>query len=256
VGVGISVVVGVLLWPRGARGELRATLADLYRSLAATLDEAFGRILEPSVGVAEAAEASTRTPGRQGDRAKGGAQDRTRATLDRAGEALDQYLRERGAKPLAPEDAGALVAAGADGILAAELLDLLADMGYQAQAQAADTGGRDGAAALIGQVQALVATFARLADQLDGGAAGAVGAANATDRQAHQESNSQAVSQAAVRAAALSSLRRWRGDPDAGRPAIAVVVAGEWVEYLGVLAFELETPVAQAATAARVPWWR
>src|SRR5689334_18228357 len=35
VGVGISVVVGVLLWPRGARAELRMTLVALYHAVAA-----------------------------------------------------------------------------------------------------------------------------------------------------------------------------------------------------------------------------
>ena len=125
VGVGISVVVGVLLWPRGARGELRVTLAELYRAVAASLDEAFGRILEPG-----RAEGSTRAPGRRGDGTWGGVLTASK----RAGEALDQYLHERSAKPLAPEDAGWLVAAGSDVILAAELLEQLADTGYQAQA--------------------------------------------------------------------------------------------------------------------------
>ncbi|HEX6555289.1 MAG TPA: FUSC family protein [Ktedonobacteraceae bacterium] len=240
-GAGISVVVGVLLWPRGARGELRVTLAGLYQAVAACLDEVFGRILEPGT-----AEASMHVPGRRGDGTLGG----VFTARERAGEALDQYLRERGAKPLAPEDAGALVAAGADALLAAELLEQLAEMGYQAHAQAADSEGGDGVTALIGQVQALVATYVRLADQLDDSAATA---AHASDRQG---GISPAVSPEAVRASALSSLLRWRQDPEAGRAAITVVVAGEWVEHLGALAVALEKPVAQVAAAARVPWWR
>jgi len=114
VGAGISLVVGVLLWPRGARGELRVTLAELYRAVAASLDEAFGRILEPG-----RAEGSTRPPRRRGDETWGG----VLTASERAGEALDQYLRERSAKPLAPEDAGWLVAVGSDVILAAKLLE-------------------------------------------------------------------------------------------------------------------------------------
>jgi hypothetical protein len=242
VGVGISVVVGVLLWPRGARGELRMTLAELYRAVAASLDEAFGRILEPGT-----TEALTRAPGRRGD----GTGDGVLMARDRAGEALDQYLHERSAKPLTPQDAGWLVAAGADVILAAKLLEHLADTGYQAQA--ADSGGSDGVTALIGQVQALVATYARLADQLDGSAANA---ANVTDRQDRQVGISLAVSPEKVRASALNSLRRWRQDPEAGRAAIAVVVAGEWVAHLGALAVALEKPVARVAAAARMHWWR
>jgi uncharacterized membrane protein YccC len=240
-GVGISVVVGVLLWPRGAREELRVTLAALYRAVAASLDEVFGRILEPGT-----TEASTRGPGLRGDRTQG----EVLTARDRAGEALEQYLRERSAKPLAPQDAGSLVAAGADAILAAQLLEQLAEMGYQVQVQAADSAGSDGVRALIGQVQALVATYARLADKLDSSAANA---AHATDRQV---GISPAVSPEMVRAAALSSLRRWRQDPEAGRSAIAVVVAGEWVEHLGALAVALEKPVAEVVVATRVPWWR
>ncbi len=239
VGVGISLVVGVLLWPRGARGELRVTLAELYRAVAASLDEAFGRIMEPG-----RVEGSTRPPRRRGDKTWGGVLTASK----RAGEALDQYLRERSAKPLASEDAGWLVAAGSDVILAAELLEQLADTGYQAQAT--DSGGSEGVTVLIGQVQALVATFVRLADQLDGGAANA---GHATDGQLDI---SPAVSPETVREAALSSLRRWRQDPESGRAAIAVVVAGEWVEQLGALAVALEKPVAEVIAAARLPWWQ
>ena len=244
VGVGISVVVGVLLWPRGARGELRVTLAEMYRAVATSLDEAFGRILEPG-----RAEGSTRPPGRRGDETWGG----VLAASKRAGEALDQYLHERSAKPFAPEDAGWLVAAGSDVILAAQLLERLADTGYQAQAQATDSGGSDGATALIGQVQALVATYVRLADQLDGGAANAD---HATDGQDRQVDISPVVSPETVREAVLSSLRRWRQDPEAGRAAIAVVMAGEWVEHLSALAVALKKPVAEVVAAARVPWWQ
>jgi uncharacterized membrane protein YccC len=242
VGLGISVVVGVLLWPRGARGELRVTLAELYRAVAASLDKAFGLILEP-----DRAEGSTRAPGRRGDETWGGVLTASK----RAGEALDQYLRERSAKPLAPADAGWLFAAGADVILAAELLEQLADTGYQAQAT--DSGGSDGVPALIGQVQALVATYVRLADQLDGGAANA---GHATDGRIRQVDISPAVSPETVREAALSSLRRWRQDPEAGRAAIAVVVAGEWVEHLSALAVALEKPITEVVAAARLPWWQ
>ena len=248
VGVGISVFVGVLLWPRGARGELRVTLAELYRAVAASLDEAFGRLLEPG-----RAEGSTRAAGRRGD----GTWDGVLTARDRAGEALDQYLCERSAKPLTPQDAGWLVAAGTDTILAAELLEQLAGTGYQAQAKPADSEGSegsDGVTALIGQVQALVATYERLADQLDSSAANA---GQTTDRQDRRQVGiSPAVSPETVRASALNSLQRWRQDPEAGRAAIAVVVAGEWVEHLRALAVALEKPVAEVVAAARVPWWQ
>jgi uncharacterized membrane protein YccC len=46
VGVGISVLTALLLWPRGARGELRTALAELYRALAAYLAHSFNKVLE------------------------------------------------------------------------------------------------------------------------------------------------------------------------------------------------------------------
>ena len=41
-GVAISAVVGLLLWPRGAQGQLRSALADLYDATASSLSSAFG----------------------------------------------------------------------------------------------------------------------------------------------------------------------------------------------------------------------
>jgi uncharacterized membrane protein YccC len=44
-GIGVSLVVAVLLWPRGARGQLRSALAAMYRAEATCLDAAFGYLL-------------------------------------------------------------------------------------------------------------------------------------------------------------------------------------------------------------------
>jgi hypothetical protein len=64
------------------------------------------------------------------------------------------------------------------------------------------------------------------------------------------------VSVAALREAELTCLRRWQTNPDAGRGAMAVVMAGEWVQSLANLEADLEEAVASAAAAARKPWWR
>ena len=40
------------------------------------------------------------------------------------------------------------------------------------------------------------------------------------------------------------------------RPRVITGVTREWIEQLGVLAADLEEPVAAAVEAARVPWWR
>ena len=219
VGAAISVVVGLLLWPRGARGELRTALAALYRAVAVLLAEAFGRILEPG-----AAEGSSQ------------ARDMAVAAGERTGEALDQYLSERAAKPLDAETAGSLYAAGADAILAADLLDLLADSGYRTQ------GSSDADTALHGQVSALVSAFTRLADRLDA--------------RASADADGERVSTAVLRAAALAYVHRWQEDPAEGRAAVAVVAASQWIQELGTLAASLEQPVGEMVEAARVPWWR
>jgi uncharacterized membrane protein YccC len=44
-GVAVSLVVAVLLWPRGARGQLRSALVALFRADAICLDAAFGFLL-------------------------------------------------------------------------------------------------------------------------------------------------------------------------------------------------------------------
>jgi uncharacterized membrane protein YccC len=219
VGVGISVVVGLLLWPRGAQGDLRRTLAALHRAVALLLTEAFRQILEPGT-----TEGSGQTRGM------------AVAARNRAGEALDQVLVERAAKPLDVETAGSLYAAGADAILAADLLNLLADTGYRTRG----CGGAD--AALHDQVRALVGAFVRLADRLDAKASAA-----ADEEQPSAE---------ALRAAALAYVCIWQEDPAEGRAAVAAVAAGHWIQDLSALVASLEQPVGEVVEAARVPWWR
>ena len=64
------------------------------------------------------------------------------------------------------------------------------------------------------------------------------------------------VSHDAIRSASLDCLRRWRNDDRAGRGAMAVVIAGEWVENMARLEEDLERPVTVAVEAGRTPWWR
>jgi uncharacterized membrane protein YccC len=219
VGTAISVVAGLLLWPRGARGELRLAVAGLYRTVAAFLANSFNRVLE-----------------------RGSAEDAGRArslavqARDRAGEAFDQFLTERGAKPLDPRTGAFLVASGTHAIMVGDLVNVIAEMGYQAAGCSA------GVTALQAQMQALLATFLRLANRLSGATGTAEPQARVSDDVLHE--------------AALTCVRRWRDDPAGGRAAIAVVVAAEWIGQLGALAADLEEPVAAALQAARVPWWR
>ncbi|MGH2516366.1 MAG: FUSC family protein, partial [Ktedonobacterales bacterium] len=221
IGVAISLVVGLFLWPRGARDELRRALAELYYAVASDVAGAFERVLGQNAP----------TVSRQGN-------DVVAQARDRAGEAFGQYVRERNAKPLEPETGGSLLAAGNNAILAADLIDSLASAGYRTQSH------DEPDVALQDQVRALVGVFARLADQLEHGvSAPTVGVGEGVDA-------------AALRGTALVYLRRWKDNPAEGRAAIATVVTGEWIQRLATLSVNLEEPVAHVVEAARVPWWR
>jgi uncharacterized membrane protein YccC len=219
VGAAISVVVGLLLWPHGARRELARSVAGFYRVVIAYLDRTFDRVLgfEPPAGSDPARRAVIQA-------------------AERAGEAFDAFLNERSATAPDPQAAGFLLAAGNHAILAGDLLDVIASrLGYQA------SGCPDGARSVRAQVRILLNGFGRLADQL-----------------ALQQPSGdiEPVSQRALRAAALDCLRRWRNDENAGRGALAVVMAGEWAQNLARLVDDLKEPVTQAVEAARKPWWR
>jgi uncharacterized membrane protein YccC len=219
VGAAVSVVAGILLWPRGARQELARSVSSFYRATAAHLGVTFDRVLGSDAG------GDADPVRRQAVRAR-----------DRAGEALDVLLAERGARHLEPRTAGALVAAGNQGMLAGDALTVIATEGYRASSCA------DGATALRSQVQALLARFLRLADQLE--------------HTRHPTGNVEPAPAEAMRGAALGCLRRWASDETAGRSAMAVVIAREWGENLARLEADLQQPVRAAIDAARIPWWR
>ncbi|HEY8755510.1 MAG TPA: FUSC family protein [Candidatus Dormibacteraeota bacterium] len=220
VGTGISVVVGVMLWPRGARRDLARAAAGSYRAVAGYVERAFGMVL----GVTGA-----------GDIAHARA-EAVRAR-DRAGEAFDVFLNERGTKPLEPQTAGRLVSAGNHGLLAGDLLVMVAaDLGYRANACP------DGAAVVEGQLQILLGGLRYLADELAG--------------RAPHGKHPEPPSVEALRDAAIGCMRRSGSDEQAARGAMAVVIAGEWVQNLTQLETDLEQTVDAAVTAARVPWWR
>ncbi|MBV9282474.1 MAG: FUSC family protein [Chloroflexi bacterium] len=218
-GVVVSVAVGLLLWPRGARGELVAAVGGLYRSVAAYLAGAFDCVLER--GSLEDVSVGRRAAVR---------------ARDRVGEAFDQFLHERGTKPLDPEMAAMLVAAGAHAIIVGDLLALIAQMGYRVHDPS------DATRALRVQTQLMLASFLRLADRLDGTPSALLSGARVSDE--------------ALREVALSCLRTWGGNPDGGRSALAAVIAGEWLQQLGDLTAGLEFPVARAVEAVHLPWWR
>ncbi len=220
VGTGVSLVVGLLLWPRGARRDVTRSTALFYRAVAAYLAGAFNLVL----GVDDDADVS-----------------RVRAEAararDRAGEAFDVFLNERGAKPLTPEAAARLVSAGSQAMLAGDLLVVVAaDVGYQALPCP------DGAATVEAEVHTLLAGIGQLGAGLAAGAPG-----GAPPRRPSAE---------ALRGAAIGCMRRAAGSEGATRGAIAVVIAGEWVQNLARMEADLEEPVRQATAAAGTRWWR
>ena len=219
VGALISLVVGLLLWPQGARRELARGLGNFYRGLVAYLDQGFDRVL----GFAAASAAD---PARQ-------VVVRAR---DRADEAFDTFLTERGVGSSDQETAALLLSSANHAILAGDLLGVIAGpMGYSAASCA------DGARDVRGQVRELLGTYAGLADRLS------------LSRATGPESR---VSPAALREAELNCLRRWQTDAEVGRGAMAVVMAGEWVQNLARLESDLEGAVDAVVEGARKPWWR
>jgi uncharacterized membrane protein YccC len=220
VGAAVSVVAGVLLWPRGARRELSRSVASFYRAAAAYLEGGFDTLL------GFAASTDVNPLRRQAVRER-----------DRAGEALYLLLSEQTARHLDAETAVAIVAAGSQAMLAGDAMTRVAnEFGPRAG------GCAEGAAALRLEVKALLAGLKGLGDRLDpdGRASG----------------SAEPVSAAALRAAALGCLHRWAKDVAAGRDALAVVIAREWTLNLARLEADLEQPVSRAVAASRITWWR
>ncbi len=219
VGALISLLVGLLLWPQGARRELARGLGSVYRSLDPYLAQAFDRVL--------GFEAVTPP-------------DSIRQVVlrarDRAGETFETFTTERAVRPSEQEAAAFLLSSANHLILAGDLLGVIARvMGYSASGRG--EGGRE----VREQVRRMLSKYRGLADRL-----------SLSDVQ-EQEPD---VSIEALREAELSCLRRWQTNPELGRGAMAVVMAGEWAQNLASLETDLEDAVSTAVDAARKPWWR
>jgi hypothetical protein len=145
-------------------------------------------------------------------------------------------LTERGGGSFDEETAAVLLSSVNQAILASDLLGVIAgSMGYSA------VGCADGAREVREQVKALLNWYRTIADSLSLYPSAAPGPR---------------LSAAALRQAELTCLRRWQADAEAGRGAMAVVMAGEWAESLAHLEADLEGAVNTAVDAARRPWWR
>jgi uncharacterized membrane protein YccC len=218
IGAGISVVVGLLLWPRGARGEFRQALGDLFAGIAAFLGRAFDHALQY---------------GARDDvlRARG----RLVRVHARAGEAFDRLLREHAAHAVNPQIAAALVATGAHALVAGDLISGMAVKGYHAPGSAEEL------ADLYVQAHRLAGTFERLATWL---------------HTMHPVEIGPVGPETMLREDVLRLLDDWRSNPQSGHAAITAVTLAEWIQLLGGLVARLGQPVAATVEAARVPWWR
>ena len=219
VGAVISLLVGLLLWPHGARRELARALASVYRSLVAYIGFGFDRVLgfeaSPQLDAARTVVIGAR---------------------DRADAAFDTFIAEKGDRSFNQETVAFLLSSANQGILAGDLLEVVAGMGYQA-----GTCG-DGARQVREQVGFLLDELVRLAEDLE-----------LSPRAARAGSG---VSLSALRQAELGCLRRWQMEAEVGKGAMAVVMASEWVQNLTRLEADLEGAVSTAVEAARKPWWR
>jgi uncharacterized membrane protein YccC len=113
IGSAVSLVVGVLFWPRGASAALRSALADAYRDSARYLSSAvaFGTACCDTPGHADSVPASDRIL--------------AAAAARRLDDAFRQLLNERGARRLTLAEASRLVTGVAEVRLAADaVLDL------------------------------------------------------------------------------------------------------------------------------------
>jgi uncharacterized membrane protein YccC len=113
IGCGVSLLVGLLFWPRGAGAALRSALADAYRESAAYLASA----VDFGMRRCDSGAASLAVPDEEAQRAA--------AAARRLDDTFRSYLAERGAKPAPLADVTTLLS-GASGlrIAADAVLDL------------------------------------------------------------------------------------------------------------------------------------
>jgi uncharacterized membrane protein YccC len=141
IGAGISVAVGALLWPRGARGVARRSFAELLQAGTAHLSLALGVALQGSPG--DLALATTEVT-----------DARARAVA-----ALEDLALEHGGGHVDREGWGAL-------LVEALLLELAAAGVVRGHARAEGTGCRDAVEVLVGEGRSAVASIEAETDRL------------------------------------------------------------------------------------------
>jgi uncharacterized membrane protein YccC len=221
VGAGLSLVVGILLWPRGARGQLRTALGELYRLDAEYVRAAFGYVL----GQTSADDCLA-------------ARQLAVSEAARAGEVFDQFLHDRAAKGLSPATWAALQAGGSNLLLVGDSLERMASHGTQVTACPA------AASTLSRAAEAVAAELRRVSDSL-------------TIGRAASSTPGAVVSERDLRQASVDCLSEWGGTDDPVRrgSALGMVVASDWIQLLGFLIDHLSGPSAAVVRVANLSWW-
>src|SRR6266699_1994583 len=191
-GIGVSLVVAVLLWPRGARGQLRSALAALYRADAACLGAAFGYLL-----------------GRRSQREVDASRRAADAEVARAGEAFDGFLTERGSRMVPAITWERVATAGNDVLLAVDAMEAMGLLGYRT------THGCERCADRVqGDVAEVVGVLTGFAGQLE-------------ERRVPPTPRLRAPAE--TRDAVIGCLQAWRGVPDSPLGPTAIALATAWV---------------------------
>jgi uncharacterized membrane protein YccC len=222
-GVAVSAAVGILLWPRGARGQLRATLGALYEAGAHSLATAFRMVLSEPEEPADAAVA---------------ARSLARTQSIRAQEVFELVLNERGHQAPPIEVWARLLSSGKAFLLIGDVLEWLVEHGYSAA-------GTGTSANTVGALASgAIASILLLAEEIRTG-------------DSLRVTDPRDVS-AELRNASLDSLAKPEvaRSPAALRSAIGLVSTADWLGQLNLLLLDLHRPVAETRAAARSPWWR
>jgi uncharacterized membrane protein YccC len=222
-GVAVSAAVGLLLWPRGARGQLRAALGSLYEAGAHSLAVSFRMMLAD--------------PGEPVETLRM-ARGLARTEAIRAQEVFELVLNERRVQTPPIEVWAMLLTGGKGFLLIGDILEWLVSHGYAAAGSGAP-------ATAVGTLAGdAIANVLRLAEEIrTGNSLRVTGARDAS---------------AELRTASLASLTEPQvtRSADALRAAIGLVSSADWLAQLNALVKDLEGPVDQTRAAATSPWWR
>jgi uncharacterized membrane protein YccC len=227
-GVAVSAVVGLLLWPRGARGQLRSALGALYDAGASALSFSFRRMLGqdnpfPDADVGEAGER---------------ADSLARTQAIRTQEVFELFLNERSRQSPPISVWATLLSTGKGFLLIRDVVDSMINGGYAAV-------GVGSPATVVGTAAGdAIASIVRMAEEIRSGHALRVTEPRDTS--------------AELRQASLTSLSApdIAATPETLRAAIGLVFFADWLAQLHLVLRDLEPPVAETLAASRLPWWR